>query len=357
MTINIAENIKRLRKSRDITQEQFAELIGVSNVAVSKWERGETYPDIALLPVIASFFCVSLDELMGYSKNVSDADIEKIISEYWQMRANGQFEKATEHIIKAREQYPADYSIMSVYMHNLIGGKIADKELLVKNKHELLRLCDLILSGCNTEKIRLEAINVKAQLLHVSGQTEKALELLSQFPTFGETSGIKSEQLFEYDTEESKAWVLKNLYGLSEGFAIKLVKRYWFGNIDAENNERVIENIADRILEIYNTTDDTVFLVMAHGIYAALALRMTANWGDVNSIIRIRRKQLECATQIDRLCETDGVLKECIASTYNDKKLVPWIIEHLRETPQKTFEKMRQNLEFVEMVEKYSTYQ
>lgn len=354
MTINIGENIKRLRKSRDITQEQFAELIGVSNVAVSKWERGETYPDIALLPVIAGFFCVSLDELMGYSKSISDADIENIISEYWQMRANGMFEKATEFVIKAREQYPTDYRIMSVYMHNLIGGKIADKKLLIKNKHELLRICDLILAGCATEKIRLEAINIKAQILHASGQKEKALELLSQFPTFGGTAGIKSEQLFEYDTEESKVWVLKNLYGLADGFAIKLVKRYWFGNIEVESKESVVEDIADKILEIYNVTNDNVFLVMTHGIFAALALRMTANFGDVDSIIRIRRKQLECAAKIDRLCETDAVLKECIANTYNGKKLVPWIIEHLKETPQKTFEKMRQVHEFLELLEQYA---
>ena len=354
MTINLGENIKRLRKSRDITQEQFAELIGVSNVAVSKWERGETYPDIALLPVIASFFCISLDELMGYSESISDADIENIISEYWQMRANGMFEKATELTTKAREQYPMDYRIMLVYMHDLAGGKIANKGLLIKNKHELLRICDTILIGCTIETIRLEAINIKAQILHASGQTEKALELLSQFPTFGGAAGIKSEQLFEYDTEESKVWVLKNLYGLAEGFAIKLVKRYWFGNIGVVNKENVIEDIADRILEIYKTVNDNVFLVMAHGIYAALALRMTAHWGDVDSIIRIRRKQLECAAQIDMLCETDSVLKECIANTYNGKQLVPWIVNHLRETPQKTFEKMRRVPGFMELIENYS---
>lgn len=354
MTINIGENIKRLRKSRDITQEQFAELIGVSNVAVSKWERSETYPDIALLPDIAGFFAVTIDELMGYNKSICDADIESIISEYWQMRTNGLFEKATGLIIKAREQYPMDYRIMSVYMHDFVGGKIADKELLIKNKHELLRICDVILNGCTIETIRLEAINIKAQILHASGQTEKALELLSQFPTFGATAGIKSEQLFEYNTEESKVWVLKNLYGIVEGFAIKLVKRYWFGNIGIENKEVVIEEIGDRILEIYKTFNDNMFLVMAHGVYAALALRMTAYWGDVNSIIRIRRKQLECATQIDRLCETDAVLKECIANTYNGKKLVSWIIEHLQKTPQKTFEKMRRVPEFMELLEQYS---
>ena len=66
MNIYIGENIKRLRMTKDITQEQLAEFLNISNVAVSKWERGETYPDISLLPVLAKYFDVTIDTLMGY---------------------------------------------------------------------------------------------------------------------------------------------------------------------------------------------------------------------------------------------------------------------------------------------------
>ena len=56
MTIYIGENIKRLRLQKELTQEILAEFLGISFQSISRWERGESYPDITMLPVIASFF-------------------------------------------------------------------------------------------------------------------------------------------------------------------------------------------------------------------------------------------------------------------------------------------------------------
>ncbi|GHU75118.1 hypothetical protein AGMMS49992_18420 [Clostridia bacterium] len=52
----LAENIKALRKAKDLTQEEVADILGVTAQSVSKWERGETYPDIQLLPALANFY-------------------------------------------------------------------------------------------------------------------------------------------------------------------------------------------------------------------------------------------------------------------------------------------------------------
>ena len=68
MKITIGANIKRLRREKGITQEQLAEAMNVSCAAVSKWERGETFPDVTLLQPLAFYFGVSLDSLMGYDK-------------------------------------------------------------------------------------------------------------------------------------------------------------------------------------------------------------------------------------------------------------------------------------------------
>ena len=65
MNIYIGENIRRLRLEKQITQEQLSEAMGVSCAAVSKWERSDTLPDISLLPLLAHYFSVSIDELMG----------------------------------------------------------------------------------------------------------------------------------------------------------------------------------------------------------------------------------------------------------------------------------------------------
>jgi len=57
--------IAALRKSRGWSQAELAERLRISTQAVSKWERGLGYPDVAMLVPIADLLCVSLDELFG----------------------------------------------------------------------------------------------------------------------------------------------------------------------------------------------------------------------------------------------------------------------------------------------------
>ena len=52
---SVLETIKKLRKEREITQEEFAEVLGVSCQSVSRWENENCYPDIELIPTIADF--------------------------------------------------------------------------------------------------------------------------------------------------------------------------------------------------------------------------------------------------------------------------------------------------------------
>lgn len=92
MNNQIAKKIYELRKSKDMTQEKLASEMGVSIAAVSKWETGNSLPDILMLCSIADFFEVSTDELLGREKNkkkaivIDDSDfmrdtLKKILSE------------------------------------------------------------------------------------------------------------------------------------------------------------------------------------------------------------------------------------------------------------------------------------
>lgn len=67
--MSIGKNIKRLRQNRGITQEQLAGELHLSGQAVSKWENETTLPDISLLPLLAEYFGVTIDELMDYRLN------------------------------------------------------------------------------------------------------------------------------------------------------------------------------------------------------------------------------------------------------------------------------------------------
>ena len=72
-SFKLNEQIALLRKAKGITQEELAQAIGVTNQAVSKWESAQCCPDIQLLPDIANFFGVSIDQLMGY-RGVAPSD-------------------------------------------------------------------------------------------------------------------------------------------------------------------------------------------------------------------------------------------------------------------------------------------
>ena len=65
MKLNLGNQIRLNRRRMNLTQEQLAEKFGTSPQAISRWEIGATYPDIEMLPMIASFFETSVDTLLG----------------------------------------------------------------------------------------------------------------------------------------------------------------------------------------------------------------------------------------------------------------------------------------------------
>ena len=70
--------IKELRKKADVTQKKFAEYLGVSAQAVSKWDVEGCYPDLEQLTPIANFFDITIDELMGFDKAKEQEEIDGI---------------------------------------------------------------------------------------------------------------------------------------------------------------------------------------------------------------------------------------------------------------------------------------
>ncbi len=79
MNLKIGENIRKYRRESNLTQQQFAEKLGVTYQSVSRWENGETYPDIELIPSIAEFFNTTIDNLMGIPEIEKDKQAHKVV--------------------------------------------------------------------------------------------------------------------------------------------------------------------------------------------------------------------------------------------------------------------------------------
>lgn len=72
MNLNISSYIRQKRKELNFTQEELADKLGVTKASVSKWELGQSYPDITMLPNIAELFKCTIDELLGYCNQKND---------------------------------------------------------------------------------------------------------------------------------------------------------------------------------------------------------------------------------------------------------------------------------------------
>ena len=75
MEHHLPQNIRAMRKARGFTQEQLAEAMGVTVGAVSKWELGQSAPDLSTLMELADFFDASVDALLGYTLRENSAGL------------------------------------------------------------------------------------------------------------------------------------------------------------------------------------------------------------------------------------------------------------------------------------------
>ena len=71
----IAEKIRSLRRGKNVTQEELANVLGVTFQSVSRWETGQTYPDITLVPKIAAYFGVTTDELLVADEETREKEL------------------------------------------------------------------------------------------------------------------------------------------------------------------------------------------------------------------------------------------------------------------------------------------
>ena len=226
MQLYIGENIKRLRRQKGITQETLADRMHVSTAAVSKWERNETFPDIAMVIPLASYFGVSTDELLGLDAAKNEEKIKHYIDEANRLAALGKELDRFELITKAYNEFPNDWRIIELYMWQLNYDPHHREQPFgyEVHKNELYRLCERVLDECHIDQIRYSALSIIGGLYLLDGQKEKAIETAKRFPPYWMTQGDELEGCYdcEKETDEWLAQLRENIWELTSALYVKL---------------------------------------------------------------------------------------------------------------------------------------
>ena len=356
MEMTIGANIKRLRTAKNITQEQLSVAMNVTCAAVSKWERGETYPDITLLQPLAYFFGVTLDELMGYNQEKIQAEIDEIIALYRQHRHD---KKGREIIVKAYHDYPNDYWIMHYYMWN-VGGDFADNDptVLLEHKDEFSAICEKILGGCTEENLRLNAWNMRAKILHAEGKTEEALEIYkTKFTDWYTTSGQKNEQLFAKETDEYYFWLNKNMYELIAFAGHKLAQSIFYDRSLSmkEKGEKAI-SYGKMMLRCFDETENIFFAGLAEAFLGQTRGLLMYCGGDDEDVVTILEMNLYVAKKISEAEKENRAIHEAYFPkrlSVKENDFLVWIVNSLLNPKDKRCAELLKNPDYKSVLDKY----
>ena len=204
MQLNIGTKIKELRRRDGRTQEALAEALGVTNQAVSRWESGGSYPDMEIVPAIANYFHVSIDELFGYN-NERSKKIDELADKIDQMnfQNNGEDVNIDECIALARNaliEFPGNEKIMlclasvlynagyvrhgEYHLSDDDGYDVLDVEThrTYPEWKEAISLYEKLLKTMENGEPRHRVIRELTQLYLNTGEHTRALEVIETAP-------------------------------------------------------------------------------------------------------------------------------------------------------------------------------
>ena len=181
MNLTLGNNIKRIRLERGLTQEEMAGHLGVSPQSVSKWERGEGYPDIELLPSIASYLGLSVDGLLGCTEAEKKERYDRINEEWAENNREGRH-KENEVLMKtALRSFPNDPLLLVQLSTSLekIEGTPEEKERYLR---ESVAVQEQIISFCPDCEVRGATLYNICFAYNKLGEHDKALFQAKKLP-------------------------------------------------------------------------------------------------------------------------------------------------------------------------------
>lgn len=267
--LKIGENILQKRKERGITQEELAEFMMVTKASVSKWETGQSYPDILLLPKLATFFNISVDELIGYDPDLSSAQIQKFYIDLENRVPDAGMDSIVEDIKIKIKQYYSCFDLL--YYMSLFILNHCDLATDTTKKEEYLEYANNILKRvCEDSKdsiLKDKSLSLRAACLISLGKSEEALDILPSSDMLSiskdclvASAYLKTKKDNEVD-QKLQVMIYKNINDLITLLMMK----------SSLNNDDWVETLkrVEDLIETFNFTEINVSIVL--NFYLSLA--------------------------------------------------------------------------------------
>lgn len=180
-SLNISDNLIRLRHEKKVTQEELANFLGITKASVSKWETRQSMPDILLLPQLAAYFGITVDELIGYEPQLSKEQIRKLYTELSEDFSCLPFEEVMDKSRALTRKYYSCYPfLMQICIlwlnHYMLAGDVqAQHKILCEAK----ALSSHIIEDCKILPLCNDAVTLKAMLDMLLGNATDALDSLT----------------------------------------------------------------------------------------------------------------------------------------------------------------------------------
>ena len=174
-------NLKKYRILKELTQEDVAEFLGITPQSVSKWERGESYPDITLLPALANIFETSVDLLLGMDTIRAEETRYNIHKKAVEYQRNGNLDMAEKTYRDALLIYPNKPGM-------ILG--LARTLALKGDTEEAIELIERGLPISINEKQKSTMRATLCFLYLKAGREDKACKLASQLPHMRESREV-----------------------------------------------------------------------------------------------------------------------------------------------------------------------
>ncbi len=172
--------LSECRHRRGLTQEEVAEHLKVSKASVSKWETGFTYPDITMLPRIAAFFGISMDELFGYRPQLTNEELRRIYASLSRDFAEKPFDLVMEGCQETAKKYysccPLLLQIGALYLNHCSLAGTPEKAASVLE--EAKKLFQKVRQESNDPGLCMQSTHLEAMCLLQTGRPKEAAELL-----------------------------------------------------------------------------------------------------------------------------------------------------------------------------------